>query len=64
MSTSNENSITAPVLIKGNISDVPQVSVISGTSDLLMRDMEYFELEKSRMMHKILSLTTQLDSTR
>ena len=35
-----------------------------GTSDLLQRDMEYFELEKSRMMQKILSLTTQLDDVR
>lgn len=43
---------------------VQQPEKAKGTSDLLQRDMEYFEHERARMMHKILSLTTQLDGAR
>lgn len=41
-----------------------QIKPAESTSDLLQRDMEYFEQERERMMSKILNLTTQLEQTR
>ncbi len=39
-------------------------SAMISTNELLKRDMEYFDSEKSRMMQKILTITTQLDEAR
>lgn len=61
-----------PELVREYPKEVLQVAAIASsagqasgpTRSLLQRDMEYFELEKQRMMLKIVGLTTQLEEVR